>query len=149
MKLFILLLILIALIQTSFLPFNLVLVALLSRSLITEAVENYYLAFGIGIFLGVLASQNIGFWPIVFLLTVKLAYIVKKFPLSANAFTVIPIALVVLVGVEFLQQLVFAQSFDFKKTVTEAALTFPAYLIIKFWEERFIVKREIKLKIRG
>jgi hypothetical protein len=149
MKFFIIFLILAALIQSSFLSINLCLVILICRSLIVDEPLNYWAGFFIGIFLGLLQGQNIGFWPLIFLLMIKIASVLKSLPFSSNIFTVLPISLVLLSLTTGIENIFLHQMIDFKKVIIETLISFPIYLIFRFWEERFVVKNDIKLKIRN
>lgn len=149
MKLFILLLIIAIFLQTSFVPINLVLILIISRAFVIEELANYYLAFFGGILLGILSVNNIGFWPLVLLIIVKILHLSKKLPLSKNIFTVAIMAFVLLSAVDFLQSFLFHQDFEIKKVFIENIIAIPVYYLMKIWEERFIVKSEVKLKIRN
>lgn len=149
MKLFILLLVIAIFLQTSFVPINLVLILIISRAMVNEELANYYMAFLAGILLGILTVTNIGFWPLVMLLAVKVIYLSKKLPLLKNILIVSLMAFILLVAVDFLQSSLFHQDFEIKKTIIETIVTLPIYYLLKIWEERFIVKPEVKLKIRN
>lgn len=147
MRLFIILILLSAFIQTSFLPINLCLILILSRSLVSYKRSNYILGTVSGIILGVLNGQNIGFWALVFLIVSAIIHSTKKLPFSFTYITVIPIAFLASLMVSFLEKTFFGQTINFVKVFIEAFLTLPAYIFIKFWEERFVVRTDIKLKI--
>lgn len=150
MKTYFFLLILAAFLQASFLPLNLVLMLLICRSLVLPGKkENLILAFAAGILLSLLQSQNIGFWALVFLLVVRGVALTKKLPVSKNLLTVLSVSIITITLVTLTQQLFFKQSFDPKLVLFESVLILPLYLIMLFWEERFEVRPEIKLKLRG
>ena len=147
MKTFILLLILAALLQSSFLPLNLVLILLICRSFVVLEYSNLILGFSIGILLGILTSQNIGFWPLVFLIMIKLASSFKKLPISSNALTIIPFSLIIVLLTSVTEKIFLNQSINISKVIAEATISLPVFLLIRLWEERFIVRSEIKLKV--
>lgn len=149
MKTIIFLFIIAAFIQSSFLPLNLVLIMLICRSLVIEETVNYYLALGSGLLLGILSPLNLGFWPLLFIVIVKLVQLLRKLPVLANLFTVLPISFLILTAVLYLQQLFFGQSIDFKLVVIETLLVLPTFIFFRFWEERFIIKPELKLRIKN
>lgn len=149
MRLFIFLLLLSAFLQTSFLQINLCLILLISRSFAYEESENYYAALFGGLLLGFLSTANLGFWPIVFLLVVKLAHLIRRLPITANFLTVIPASLLIILVSSYVESLSYKTTINFVLIVLEAVLALPIYLLIRYWEERFVVKPELKLKIRG
>lgn len=147
MKLFILFLILAGFIQTSFAGLNLCLVLLICRSFIVRDQLNLIMAFVIGIFLGILSAQNIGFWALVFLLAVEAIQVVKTLPILDNAKTLLPVSLLVVTMAAVSEAFLFGQSMNFTKILWETLLSLPIFLLLRFWEERFIVTPGIKLRI--
>ena len=147
MKTFILLLIFVTLLQTAFIPVNLCLILLVCRSLVISDRMNFYLALISGIVLGLLSSSNLGFYPLIFLVYIYLLSLFKKSAFSTNFLLFLPIALLIYATTAFLEKLIFNQSFSFSKLIFETLLTLPLYLLVRFWEERFVVRKGIKLKI--
>lgn len=147
MRFFIFLLILAAFLQTAIIPTNLCLMLLICRSFVVSEKENFYLGFAVGLFLGVLSSQNVGFWPVIFLVAVKLVSVIRRLPIASNILAIVPVSLVLLGLSQFFESFVFGQSFNTGGIFIGVILSLPAYVIIKFWEERFIVKSDIRLKI--
>ncbi len=149
MKLFFLIFILAAFIQTSFLEINLCLMLIIARSFVVERPSNYVVAFGGGIILGLLSGQNLGYLAVIFLITTKLIQIFKKLPISSNFLTVIPISAVIMIIFAWVELLLFNHTVNLIKVVLESILILPIYALVRFWEERFIVRHEIKLKFKG
>ena len=149
MKIFILLLLIAIFLQTSFVPLNLVLILMISRAFIVEDIANYYIAFFAGLFLGIMSIYNIGFWPLVLLIVVKLLNLSKKLPLSKNAFTIGLVALIIVSGVSFLEAKIYHQTFEWAKVLIESIITIPLVYLMRIWEHRYVVKPELKLKIRS
>ena len=145
---FIFLIILAAFLQSSFIPINLVLILLICRSLVISQKENLILAFLGGILVGVLESQNLGFWTLTFLVLVKLLSLSKKLPVSKNILTILTVSSVAILLVSYLEQLVFKQTVDLKTVLIEIVVTVPFYFLVLFWEERFVVKPDNRLKLR-
>lgn len=139
----------VAFIQTSFLDINLCLMLIIARSFVVDRPSSYIVAFGGGLILGLLSGQNLGYFASIFLVTTKLIQIFKRLPISSNFLTVIPVAAVILLVFEGFEALVFRQTFNPLKTILESITILPIYALVRFWEERFIVKHEIKLKIKG
>ncbi len=149
MKLFILLLILAMFIQTSFLSVNLCLILLIARSLIVQERSNLFAAFFGGILLGVLSSVNLGFWPFVFLIVVAVCQFVKKSPPLANIFATVTTAVLLILLVSIVESVVYHQNINPKIVAVEMVLLIPAFLLINFWEERFVVRPDIKLRLKS
>lgn len=149
MRLFIVLLVLSAFIQSAFLPINLCLILIISRSFVEERSSNLIASFLAGIFLGLLTATNIGFWAIIFLAASKIIHIFKSLPLTQSPKLVAPLSLLVIVGVSLIEQIFLGQKINIVKIIIETLLTVPVYIFIRFWEERFIVHSTNKLKIRN
>lgn len=146
MKAFMLILIVAALLQSSVVPFNLVLLLLLARSLVKPSLGNLWLGFFSGILLGLLTSQNLGFYALVLVGMVELMNLLKSAPVSSNYLTV-PLVAAVLLIVSVLEQLFLHQLSNWNLIVVETALFLPVFVTVKFWEERFIPTPAIKLKL--
>lgn len=99
--------------------------------------------------MGALTGQNLGIWPLIFLGTSRLIHLLKKLPFSFNYKTLIPISFLIYLLVSILEKILFGQSINIIKVILETGLTLPTYFFIKFWEERFIVKPDIKLRIKN
>lgn len=149
MKLFLFLLIIASFLQSSFLPMNLVLILIICRSYVVDETSNYLNAFIAGTFLGFLTTQNIGFWALILTIVVKIIHLSRKLPVSSNNFTIIPVAFVMILIVSLVEKLVFNLPFNFLKILLESLLCLPTFILIRFWEERFVIRPEIKLKIRA
>lgn len=147
MKTFLLLLILFAFLQSAFLPLNLILVTLIARSLCLEEQDNLFLAFFGGLSLSFLSQVNLGYWPMVLLLIVKLTYLLKKFPVSSNPMTIL-IAGSLLIFLTTILNIIFLDwHLEIFPRIIEAVLVVPFYFAIRAWEERFVVRGAIKLKV--
>lgn len=147
MKFFIFVLILAAFFQTTFVPLNLVLILIICRSYVVEERANYYLAFLAGIVLSLLTTQNIGFWPITFLIIVKLVHLIRRLPFTASALTIIPVAAVLISLVTYIESFITSSSFSYINPLFGTIISFPIFIAIKIWEERFVPNKAIKLKI--
>lgn len=147
MKTFIVVLILAALMQASFLPINLVLLLLISRSLISYGKENLYLAFFSGILLGLLLSVNVGFYSLIFVIFIQALRMMRRLISSANFLVVIPLSFVILLVMSLLEQVFLKQSLNFSLILVETVLSLPVYILVRFWEERFMVAPPLKLKV--
>lgn len=149
MKLLIPLLFLASLMQTSFLPINLCVVILICQSYLYEDRANYFLAFIGGLLLAVLSPINIGFWPLVFLIIVKISHLVRKLPIVPSLFTVPVLAGVILVFLSVLEQFLFNKSFDLKEIIWGVIVSLPIYFLLQIWQERLFFRNDIKLRIKN
>jgi len=147
MKLFIFILILACFLQGAFLPLNIALILLISRSLIAVERSNLYLAFIAGILLGLLTSLNIGFYALIFIVMVELTHLLRKSPLSANILTVVPLTFLFLLALSLLEQFIFGSAVQTSLLLIQAVLSLPIFLLVRFWEERFIIAAPLKLKV--
>lgn len=142
MKTIIIILIFLAFFQTSVWPLNLGLIFILSRAFIRQDKYNLILAFGFGLLFSFLEHMNLGLLSLFFLILVELAYLWSKTPLAKNVLTIVPYIAVNIFLVElFLKQQIWPQ------ILGEIILILPTYLLVRFWEERFIVPKEIKLRM--
>lgn len=147
MKLFIFILILACFLQGAFLPLNLALILLISRSLITVERSNLILGFIAGILLGLITSVNIGFYSLLFLIFIELTHTIKKSPLSSNILTIVPLTFLFTGVLSFFEQTFFGSQIHISLLFVQALLSLPLFLVIRFWEERFIISTPLKLKV--
>lgn len=143
MKTIIAILIFLALIQASVWPLHFGLILILTRAFIRQDSSNLFLAFGFGILYSFLNQLPLGLASLVFLFLVELVYLWSKTTFSHNLWTILPV-IGILLGIA---DLAIGISFSLSKILIEVALTLPVYLVVRFWEERFIVRRDIKLKV--
>ena len=148
MKTLLLLITLFAFLQSAFLPVNLVLVVLVARSLIVSDRDNLYLAFFGGMILGFLTQINLGYFPLVFILIVKLGEFIKTFPVSFNMLMIFVTGAVLVAIVGGLNMVFINQNMSLYIHLIEAILVVPFYFVIRLWEERFVVKAHMKLRMR-
>lgn len=148
MKILILVLILIAFLQSTILPFNLVLIILILRAYVAGDKYDLFLAFFFGLFMAHLNSLPLGPLSIIYLGLIELAKILARSHFSQNIITVIILMLGVLGAFHFLIFILGYQTFQiWPKIAIETLLSIPLYYLIKIWEERFMFKREVKLRM--
>ena len=146
MKTLLLLITLFAFLQSAFLPVNLVLVLIVARSLIIDDRDNLFLAFFGGLILSFLTQVNLGYYPLVFILIVKMAGLLKKLPVSFHTLTILFCGALLLSSGAVLNSIFAGIDLEFTTLLIESILVIPAYFLIRIWEERFIVKSQ-KLRI--
>lgn len=148
MRPLILILVIAAFLQTTILPIDLVLMILVLRTYIVREKEDLYLAFGMGLLISHLNNMPLGAQSIIYLVLVVLSQIVSRLPISASIFTVIPLVLFTSSINIVIGALISGSSIQiFPQLIINAIVAIPLYILIRFWEERFVVKPEIKLKI--
>lgn len=148
MILLILTLTLLCFLQEAFLPFNLVLLILVSRAFVVDEKENYYLAFIFGLLLSFLAGYPLGVLSIIYLIIVFAIHIFRRIQFVTHPLIVIPIAAIALYLDALIRSLLLSSSLNFWQLLPQTLLIIPVYFIILFWEERFIPKKDIKLKVK-
>lgn len=142
MKTIIAVLIFLSFLQTSVLPLNLVLIVVLVRSFVKVDSANLILAFVFGMLLSHLQNQPAGLQSLVNIILVEAVYLWKRTPFSHSIWTILPVVGVLLVLSDIGNGIL-----NWPKIILEIILILPIYLTVRFWEERFIVRREIKLKV--
>lgn len=144
----ILTLILFCFLQEAFLPFNLVLLVLVSRAFVVLEKENYYLAFAFGLLLSFLGGYPLGILSMIYLSFVFAIHIFRRIQFVTHPLIVIPIATVALLLDAVVKSLLLSASFDLLHLLPQTILIIPVYFAILFWEERFIPRKDIKLKVK-
>jgi hypothetical protein len=141
--------ILAAFLQTSFLGLNIVLLIIIARSFLLETKANYFLAFFAGILVGLLSAQNIGFWPLIFLVSVKIAHVIRKLPFSISILTFIPVVISCVLIASTSELVFLKQTINWTKVIGEIVVSIPIFIFIRFWEDKFFIRPStVKLKIR-
>lgn len=143
MKTIIIILIFLAFIQASIWPLNFGLILILSRAFVRQDRDNFFLALAFGLLLSLLLHLPLGSLSLLFVSLVELIYIWSKTPFSRNPLTSLPLVGLSVLLVEILTGL----TKIWPQILLEAILILPIYLAVRFWEERFIAPREIKLKV--
>lgn len=138
MKTLIVLLIIAALLQTTILPVNLVLIILICRVYLKTDRANLYLAFAFGLLISFLDLKPLGLQSIIYLTSSLLIQVLSKSRLAGNWLLIVPISLVFL----SLNQLSVSA-----KVMWESLLSLPIFYLIRWWEDYFTVQKEIKLRV--
>lgn len=148
MKTFLLIIILCSFLQSAFLGINLVLVFIIGRSLATNDKNNLYLAFIGGITLSFLMQVNLGYWPLILLIVSKITSSAKFLPLSLNPLMILLVGGAQIALVSGGNMLIYGSEFKVLNIILEAVFVIAAFYLTKAWDERFVAKREIKLKFK-
>lgn len=147
MKTLLLLITFFAFLQSAFLPVNLILVAIIARSMVLEDKSNYFLAFMAGLILSFLTLVNLGYYPLIFIIAVKSISLLKKLPVSFSPLMIFLYGSLVIAGIAMVNDFFIGVQIKIYPQLVEAILVLPAYYLVKIWEERFIIKPQIKLKV--
>lgn len=147
MKTFIVVLIVTAFIEATIFPFDLVLIILICRSFLKSSKSNLYLAFGFGLLISHLTLTPLGLQSIVFLILISITESLSQSRLSQNAYLVIFICFVAIAVNQIVLSLFTHQALEIIPRIYEAFFALPIFYLIRFWEERFVVRKEIRLRI--
>lgn len=147
MKTLIIILIIASFIQTTILPIDLVLLILICRSYIKSDSGNLYLAFFFGIFISHLNLVSIGFQSLIILSLVETTEILSKLRLAGNPLLIVPLSLLLLTFNQLANSILSHSIFDFSKIIIASLLSLPILFLIRLWEERLIVRKDIKLRM--
>jgi hypothetical protein len=149
----IIILIFISFLQGALLPFDLMLLILTVRSFVVDEKLNYWLAFGFGLLLSLLLGFPLGSLSLIYLLATAVVYSVKRTEFASNWLIVVPLVVILLIVDSLLQNLLMSSGFTSGISVSvllaEVFLVLPIYFLIRFWEERFIPKKDIRLKVKS
>lgn len=140
-------LIFLSFIQTAFTAYDLVFLVLIVRSFIVEDASNYYLAFGVGLLTSLLSGLPLGSLSLIYLLGVALGGMASRTKVSSQTIVLLPLSLVVIIIEQLIKGLYLHFSIDWFTAIINTLLIWPIYLLLIFWEERFIPRKDIKLKL--
>lgn len=148
---FVLSLLILSFLQGSVVYFNLVFIAIICRSFVTPERSNFWLAFGFGLLLSILLGYPLGSLSIIYLVIVWLIQFARKAQVVSN-WVVVLLSMFFLLGINqiFLNVLngsSIINSLRWSALLTEVILVLPIYLLVRFWEERFITRKDIRLKV--
>lgn len=147
MKSLTMVLILLAFLQSVLMPINLVLIVLLCREFVVGQKINLYLAFGIGVLLSILFGQRVGLVSLEYLLFIFIASLVKLSAISTHLISVAVIVSALVFLDQLFSRLTLGSPLNLTIIITSVLLVIPIYIVVKLWEERFVVTKERKLKL--
>lgn len=147
MKTLITFLIIASFIQSTILPLDLVLIILISRSYIRPDRTNLFLAFSFGLFDGYLSLNMLGLVSIIYLVLIQIVRSLSKSRLASNLLMIVPVSFILLFLKGYFSSIFIHQPQLLPKILWESLLSLPIFYLIKVWQERFIVQKEIKLKV--
>lgn len=148
MKTLIFILIIASFIQSTIIPIDLVLIILICRSYIKADKANLFLAFGFGLFNAHLNLSILGLHSLIYLILVAITESLSKSRLSGNSFLIMPLSLFLFFINQTAVSFFIHESIQLSlKIFVEAFLSLPILYLVRFWEERFIVHKGIKLRL--
>lgn len=147
MRTLIVVLIISSFLQSTILPVDLVLIILLCRAFLKTDKANLYLAFAFGLLTSHLTLIPIGLQSIIFLLVIVVTESLSKSRLSQNALLIVIISFVVISINQIIVSVFTDQSLQLIPKIYGGFLSLPIFYLVRFWEERFVVRKEIRLRI--
>lgn len=147
MKTLIIILIIASFLQTTIIPVDLVLLILICRAYVRTDKANLYLGFAFGILISHLNLTSLGFQSLIYLVSIQATQILSKSRLAGNPLLIMPISLVFLSLNQITGFVINHQTFELSKIIFASFLSLPILYLVRLWEDRFIVRKEIKLKM--
>lgn len=148
MKTLLVILIFAGFMQSTIIPFDLVLIILICRSYIRSDKNNLYLAFAFGLFSSQLNLTAFGIQSMIYLFIVAITESLSRSRLAGNPFIIIPLSFVLISFNQVVLSAIIGQSIKiFPANLIESLLSLPILYLVRLWEERFIVRSSIKLKV--
>lgn len=148
MKTLIIILIIASFVQTTVWPFDLVLIILICRSYIRISKSNLYLAFIFGILVSFLSLTTIGFYSLIYLFAVSGTQVLSQHRLARNSLAVVPITFLMMCFSRIVTSIFMHKSVDlFPNVLIESIISLFIFYALRLWEERFIVRADIRLKV--
>lgn len=133
--------------QGALVPLNLVLIFLIVRTFIVDDRENLWLAFGFGLLLSVLLGYPLGTLSLLYIVAVVPVQLIKRTHLASYWLAIIPLSFLVLLFDRLIVWVTTGTSFNLWWVAGEVALIVPSYFIVRLWEERFVARKDIRLKV--
>ncbi len=147
MNVLIIVLISASLVQATILPIDLVLIILICRSYLKFDKASLFLAFAFGLINDHLNLTTLGLTSLAYLITVAIVGGLSKSRLAGNSLLIIPLTFILLLVNQTALSPFTDQQLNLLKIFLESLISLPVYYLVKLWEERFIVRKEIKLKV--
>ncbi|GEM_PF-1988433 len=147
MKTLIIILIIAAFLQTTILPIDLILLILICRAYVKSEKTNLYLGFAFGLLVSHLNLTPLGLQSLTYIAAVAATESLSKLRLAGNPLLILPISLVFLFLNQIINSPLSYNPLAFTKVIFASISSLPILYLIRFWEERFIVQKGVKLKL--
>lgn len=146
MKTLIIILIIASFLQTTIIPIDLVLLILICRAYTKTDQENLYLGFAFGFLVSHLNLFGLGFQSLIYLFSIQSTQVLSKLRLAGNPLLIIPVSLAFLSLNQIAGSVINYQTWELSKVIFASFLSLPILYLVRLWEERFVVRKEIKLR---
>ena len=123
------------------------LIILLVRSFITEGKYDLWFVFSFGLLLSFLSGFPLGGLSFIYLLLQAVVKVVKKTQFAQHWIIVLPLISTLIIFDKMAENFMFGAGFNLRSSILDIILILPIYFTVRFWEERFIPAKEVKLKI--
>lgn len=147
MKTLIIILIIASFLQTTIIPVDLVLLILICRAYIRSEKQNLYLGFAFGLLTAHLSLTSLGLTSLIYLLVIQFTQILSKLRLAGNPLLIVPVSLVLLSFSQIAYSVINQQTLELTGILFATFLSLPVLFLVRLWEERFVVRKEIKLRV--
>lgn len=147
MKTLIIILIIAVFLQTTILPIDLVLLILICRAYVKSEKANLYLGFVFGLLVSHLNLIPLGLQSLVYISAVAATESLSKLRLAGNPLLIIPISFIFLFINQIINSSLNYNLLNLPKLIFASISSLPMLYLIRFWEDRFIVRKEIKLRV--
>ena len=147
MKKLIIILTIAAFLQTTVIPIDLILLILICRAYIKSEKSNLYLAFAFGLLVGHLNLAPFGIISLIYLTFVAVTQALSRLRLAGNPLLIVPVVFVYASLDQLMSSVFMHETMEFSRIIISASLSLPLLYLIRLWEERFIVQKEIKLNL--
>lgn len=134
--------------QATLLPVSFTLLLIICRSFITDDSKNFWLAFLFGLLLSLLLGLPLGSLSFIYLLMIVFVKVFKSAQPTSHWLMIFPLGVTLLVINHLLQSLILGSSLNLPSLVPAVLLIIPTYLLVRFWEDRFTSKGDLRLKVR-
>lgn len=147
MKILIIILVVASFLQTTILPIDLVLLILICRAYVKSEKANLYVGFIFGLLVSHLNLIPLGLQSLAYIAAVAVTESLSRLRLAGNPLLIIPISFIFLSINQIINSSLNYNLLDLSKLIFASISSLPIIYLIRFWEERFIVRKGIKLKI--
>jgi len=137
-----------ALIQTTLTGVNLCLLIVLVAALLRRDSTALYISFIGGLWLGILSSTNLGFYPLLFLLVTQITRLFRVLPISTHVLFMFPLVVVITVVAKLAGGAFIQQSINWTNLPIQVVAFYLIYYFAVFFEDRFFGRTDLRLKLR-
>lgn len=134
--------------QSTIVSVDLVMLILLSRAYLTHDKTTLYLAFLFGLLVSLLSGTTLGVHSFIYLVVAEVARTASKIQVANSLIVLLPLMVVAIVFNHAISSYALNLSIQlWPLSAIETVVSIPVFFIVKIWEERFVVNKDIKLRI--